>query len=270
MGPHPPDRKAARDAGAGAIASLRRGLNAKLAEIIRRDPERAANAVEVGLIDRRWLEDPAQHPVSTATPTEVLERFLQKSVEERPSTLNQLGLNTLQLLTVDGDRERAGGATEEITVVFTDLEGFTRYTSDEGDTAAIELLTELQRGVGPVVRSRGGRVVKRLGDGLMLSFPEPEAAVFAAVELLDVAPSPLRLRAGLHRGEAVVSSADVVGHMVNVAARVTEQAKGGEVLSTVEVRDAVGELRGVKWSKPRRIKAKGIPERIEVVAVTAA
>ena len=69
--------------------------------------------------------------------------------------------------------------------MFTDLEGFTRFTSRPGDEAAADLLAEHHRAVGPVVRSRGGRVVKRIGDGLMLAFPEPAAAVHAALELVD-------------------------------------------------------------------------------------
>ena len=109
-----------------------------------------------------------------------------------------------------------------MTIVFTDLEGFTRFTADHGDDAAIALLDDHHKLVGPIVRSRGGRIVKRLGDGLMLLFPAGEAAVLAALELQETAPDPLRLRAGVHLGEAVVTRDDVMGHVVNVAARVTE------------------------------------------------
>ena len=87
-------------------------------------------------------------------------------------------------------------------IVFTDLEGFTPFTAAHGDAAAQELVAEHHRTVGPIVRSRGGRIVKRLGDGLMLSFPSPESAVLGALELVDDPPAPLRLRAGvaLRRG----------------------------------------------------------------------
>ena len=112
-----------------------------------------------------------------------------------------------------------------MTVVFTDLEGFTSFTATEGDDAAAEMVSSHNRWVGPVVRSRGGHIVKRLGDGLMLSFIAPEAAVLAAVELVSDDPSPLRVRAGIHHGVAVVTHDDVVGHVVNVSARLTEQAR---------------------------------------------
>ena len=75
----------------------------------------------------------------------------------------------------------------------------------------------------------------------MLSFPSAEAAVHAALELVEV-PCELRLRAGVHSGEAVVTADDLIGHDVNIAARVAASATGGEVLATVAVRDQAGEL----------------------------
>ena len=120
-----------------------------------------------------------------------------------------------------------------------------------------------------MVRSRGGRVVKRLGDGLVLVFPSPEAAVLASIELLDGAPDPLRMRAGVHVGEAAVTRDDVMGHVVNMAARVTEQAKGGEVLVTSDVRDLVGELPGVRFGRARRARLKGVRGWVSVSPVEA-
>ncbi len=228
-----------------------------MADLIRRDPERAANAVEMGIIDRNWLERPGEHPIRSATPVQVVQRFLERSVEQRPSALNTMGLNTIQLLSWNAEDAREP-APATVAVVFTDLEGFTRFTADNGDEAALALLADHNRAVGPVVRSRGGRVVKRLGDGLMLAFPSPEAAVLAATELLDSAPAPLRMRAGVHAGEAAVSHDDMVGHVVNVAARVTEQARGGEVLATTDVRDLVGDLPGVQFGRARRLRLKGV------------
>lgn len=246
----------------------RKRLASRLASVIRSDPERAASAVEVGLIDRRWLEEPGKHPVSTAAPRDVLQRFLERSVEQKPSLVNQLGLTTLQLLSFEADRD-GPGATEPLTIMFTDLEGFTRFTSTEGDLAAIDLLTEHHRRVGPVVRSRGGKVVKRLGDGLLLSFPDPAAAALAGVELVVAAAGPLRLRAGMHLGEAVVTADDVVGHVVNIAARVTELADGGEVLATGDVRDAAADVPGLRFARPRQVRLKGISGKVGVWQATA-
>jgi adenylate cyclase len=103
-----------------------------------------------------------------------------------------------------------------------------------------------------------------MGDGLMLSFPAPEAAVLAALELVDAvdAAGPLRLRAGIHVGEAVVTHDDILGNAVNVAARITEDAQAGVVLASLDVRDAVRSqpepLRGVRFGRARRRRLKGM------------
>jgi class 3 adenylate cyclase len=164
----------------------------------------------------------------------------------------------------DDEREADGldGVPAELTIAFTDLQDFTTYTEVEGDAAASRLLIRHHRESGPIVRSRGGQVVKRLGDGLMLAFSSPEAAVLACLELGEAAPLPLR--AGIHGGTVVVTADDVIGRVVNVAARVTESAAGGELIVTDEVRKAVGELRGVAFCGPYPRRFKGIEVPVPV------
>ncbi len=246
--------------GEQALATLRRSMSERLADVIRTDPEWAAQAADVGLIDRAWLERPGENPFRTAPPTEMVQRFLERTTEQRPSVLASMGLNALQALSLvrTDSSTAATGLPTRVTVVFTDLEDFTRYTAEHGDEVAAALIAEHQRVVGPIVRSRGGRIVKRMGDGLMLSFPSPEAAVLAAVELVGEIHEPLRLRAGLHLGEAVQTQDDLFGHVVNVAARITEEASGGVVLASVDVREAVDPLRGVQFSRARRHRLKGV------------
>ncbi|NLV54058.1 MAG: adenylate/guanylate cyclase domain-containing protein [Acidimicrobiales bacterium] len=252
-----PSADDARQAGLRAVTSLQQGITERLARLIRSDEEWAAQAVDVGLVDRDWLDDPRANPARVAPPVEVLQRFLERTTEQRPSVLANLGLSALQAMSLVRS-DTGDGALSPVTVVFTDLEGFTSYTAAQGDDAAAHLVAEHNRWVGPVVRSRGGHVVKRLGDGLMLSFPAPEAAVLAAVELVSDDPGPLGVRAGLHHGEAIVSHDDVVGHVVNVAARLTEEARGSEVLASVDVRSAVSDLRGVRFDRARRYKLRGL------------
>lgn len=266
------DKEHARAAGQQVVQSLRGSLKERVAALLQRDPERLANAVELGLVRREFLEDPAGEPISRATPVEVVQRYLERSVEQQPSLIAALGLSTIQLLSVhrDDDADLGVGTATRLTVVFTDLEGFTRFTSREGDEAARELLDRYHRAVGPVVRSRGGRVVKRIGDGLLLTFLEPEAAVLACLELLDHQPAPLRMRAGIHAGDVLLTHDDVIGHTVNVAARVTESAKGGQVLASADVRAAAGALRGVAFGRARRRNFKGLGEPVVVCPVTPA
>jgi adenylate cyclase len=257
----------ASEAGKQALAALRRTVAERLVDALdERDPELLASLSDVGVVRRAWVEDPHSGPM-TEPPVEVVQRMLERAVERRPSTLANLGLSAVQLLSSPGGGPRPPdhGMSEYLVVMFTDLEGFTRYTSRQGDEAAGALLTEHHRVVGPIIRSRGGRIVKRLGDGLLLTFFEPEAAVLAGLELIAAEPAPLRLRAGLHVGEVLVVPDDVIGHVVNVAARVTELARGGQVMVTGEVRDAIGhDLDRVTFSRLRRKSLKGLDAPVGV------
>ncbi len=248
----------ARDVGEQALASLRRSVSERLAEVISSDPAWAAQAAEVGLVDRAWLESPSDRPFRTAPPLEMVQRFLERTAEQRPSVMASMGLNALQGLSLVRAAPEDLAAPVELAVMFTDLEGFTRYTAAHGDDAAASLIAEHQRVVGPVVRSRGGHIVKRMGDGLMLTFPAPEAAILAGLELVEAVRAPLALRAGLHVGEAVATHDDLFGHVVNIAARITEEASGGMVLCSVDVRDAVRPLAGVRFGRARRTRLKGV------------
>lgn len=158
------------------------------------------------------------------------------------------------------------GAPIELAVAFTDLEDFTAYTEAEGDSAASRLLIDHHRESVAIVRGRGGRVLKWLGDGLMLIFPEPEAAVLACLDLGEAAP--LRLRAGIHIGHVMVISDDVFGHVVNLAARVTGSAEGGELVVTDDVRRAVGDARGIAFHGPQLRCFKGIEDEVSVYVAT--
>jgi class 3 adenylate cyclase len=248
------------------MVSLRRVLARKAAELIRNDPDEAARALEMGIVDRRWLEQPGEHPISTSTPSEIIERFLERSVEQRPSRLASLGLNAVQLLSAHGAAESSD--PKLLAVVFTDLEGFTAFTDTHGDAAAVKLIGEHRQLAGPVVRQWSGRILKTLGDGLLCTFPDAEAGVRGALQLLETAPAPLRLRAGVHVGEAVVSQGDVMGHVVNVAARVTETADGGEVVVSAEAAALVSDVPNLRFGKVKSRRLKGVSERVGICTVT--
>jgi len=122
-------------------------------------------------------------------------------------------------------------------IAFLDISGFTSLTEEQGDEAAVALVGALEELVDTIVRSHRGRIVKRLGDGVMLHFTEPGRAVAAARELVTGAgPAGLPpARVGIDSGRAVFRDGDYYGRTVNVAARITDYAAPGEVL----VSDAV-------------------------------
>ena len=264
----------AKSAGRAAVHGFRRGVAQRVVEILRdKDPDVLNGLVEVGVVSRDFVDEPdANAPVRNAPPLTVIERLLERSIERKPSLMAAMGLSAIQLLAANDDEDdESTRSSTRMAVAFTDLEGFTRFTEKNGDEAASQLVAAHHRTIGPIVRSRGGRVVKRIGDGLLLTFPEPEAAVLACLELVDTPPMPLRLRGGIHVGDVVLTRDDVVGHVVNVAARVTESAKGGEVIVTGDVKDAVeAGLPRVAFGKPRRRTFKGLVEPIPVCRVTTA
>jgi adenylate cyclase len=253
----------AKRTGRRALRNARAQLVQRAMEQLQqRDPELVAKFTEPGFDGRNRLA--------------AIEVLLERTVERKPSLLAQAGLSAIQALQAAADEAadeqaalRAPGTAAEVTVVFTDLEGFTEWTAAEGDESASRLLAEHHRVVEPLIRGRAGRLVKRLGDGLLLTFPTPEAAVLACLELVDTQPEPLRLRAGCHLGPVVVTADDVIGHVVNLAARVAEVAGGAEVLATRDVCAAIGDgLPNVRFSDPRPEQFKGIKSEIPVCTVS--
>jgi adenylate cyclase len=123
-------------------------------------------------------------------------------------------------------------------VAFTDICGFTEFTAVRGDDDALRLLAAQEE----VVRSRlpdGARVVKEIGDGLLLWYPEPVAALTSAVafqegfkEQEEESELPLWVRIGIHWGVQTRRGDDLIGHDVNIAARVVDVAGPGEVVIT--------------------------------------
>lgn len=123
---------------------------------------------------------------------------------------------------------------------FLDITGYTRLTQESGDTAAADLAEHLGRLVQRPSLQHGGRPVKWLGDGVMIYFREPGPGVLAALQLVEgvVAAGLPPAHVGLHAGPVVFQAGDYYGQTVNIAARIADYARPGEVLVSESVRDA--------------------------------
>jgi len=125
-------------------------------------------------------------------------------------------------------------------VCFLDIAGYTRPTEEGGDEAAADLAERLAILVRRCSQQHGGQPVKWLGDGVMFFFPDPGQGVVAALDMVEgVATEGLPpARVGIHAGPVVFQEGDYFGRTVNVAARIAEYARPGEVLVSQEVVDA--------------------------------
>ena len=123
---------------------------------------------------------------------------------------------------------------------FLDITGYTRLTQERGDEAAADMAAQLGRLVQRTSVQHGGRPVKWLGDGVMFHFPNPGPGVEAALEMVDGVMSaglpPAHV--GLHAGPVIFQEGDYYGQTVNVASRIAEYARPGEVLVSQQVVDA--------------------------------
>jgi adenylate cyclase len=128
-----------------------------------------------------------------------------------------------------------------LTVLFTDIAGFTACVAARGDRAALRLVRQHDAAVLPAIREHSGRILKRLGDGVMAVFSTPTPALRAALEMQRAARR-VSLRIGIHDGPARSRDGDLIGHDVNVAARIASRALGGEILVSGAVRGGARDL----------------------------
>jgi adenylate cyclase len=168
------------------------------------------------------------------------------------------------VLRAEAALERAGLARRRPVrppaIAFLDLTGYTKLTEERGDRAAAELAGRLVEMVHEFAHRRGGRAVKLLGDGVMFHFPEPGQAVRCGLELVDRIPRVglPQARVGLHSGPVVFQDGDYFGGTVNIAARITDYARPGEVLVSDQVVADTDRLEAVRFEPVGPVSLKGL------------
>ncbi|MEO5899236.1 MAG: adenylate/guanylate cyclase domain-containing protein, partial [Ilumatobacteraceae bacterium] len=155
-----------------------------------------------------------------------------------------------------------GSDTGITTVVFADVVGSTPLIDALGDQAGTAaVVTQLDR-VRERLEAYGGREVKSLGDGLMLTFSSPRQAVaFALATQRALAGTAPPVRIGINTGEVFDAQTDPVGGAVNAAARIAGRASGGEVLIADVVRQLVGVVPTMRFADRGKVRLKGFVER---------
>jgi adenylate cyclase len=156
-------------------------------------------------------------------------------------------------------------------VCFLDITGYTRLTEERGDEAAADLAGRLAILVRRCSQQHGGQPVKWLGDGVMFYFPDPGSSVLAALEMVEgVATETLPpAHVGIHAGPVVFQEGDYFGRTVNIAARIAEYARPGEVLVTQEVVEQA-EGTAVTFTEIGPVELKGVSSTLRLHRASAA
>lgn len=161
-----------------------------------------------------------------------------------------------------------------IVIAFSDIEGSTALNERLGDRAWVALLGRHDRLIRRFVARHDGHIVKSQGDGFMIAFGRAEAAVRCGLEVQGaigtVAAGTVRVRIGIHLGRSVRRGDDLFGRNVAMAARVAGQARGGEILVSEEVRDAVAGQPDITVTAAREAELKGFRGTYHLYAIAAA
>lgn len=157
---------------------------------------------------------------------------------DREAVSREVSLGALQIWQAVTERVSGKPANAEVTLVFSDLVGFSSWSLTVGDDATLRLLRRVAQAYEPPLLEAGGRIVKRMGDGSMAVFTDPGTAVRAVLDAMSAVRSVEvdgycpRMRVGVHTGRPQRIGSDWLGVDVNIAARVMERAtRGGLIVS---------------------------------------
>lgn len=205
-------------------------------------------------------------------PAEVVARGVSALQPGRQSVVQELGLAGLQVWQSLSEATGRGHGDRQLAILFTDLVGFSGWALRAGDAATLELLRAVGTGLEHAVTAHDGRIVKRLGDGVMATFPAARPAVEAALDAqaaiadIDLDGHTPKMRAGVHWGSPRKLGGDYLGVDVNVAARVGAAAKADQVLISDAVVAQI-DPDGLRIGRARRLRAAGAPRDLHVSVV---
>jgi len=153
----------------------------------------------------------------------------------------------------------------DLAIGFSDLRGFTSYTAERGNQQAFRVAQAFAGLVGDEVDRHGGRVLKTYGDGIMTSYDEVGSALHCVSamqkslsEFNETQDEPLSAGIGLAWGSVLETDDDVFGHSVNVAKRLADVAKGGQIVVPAAICEHAGDESGFVFRKVGEKTLKGL------------
>ncbi|HKB52231.1 MAG TPA: adenylate/guanylate cyclase domain-containing protein [Solirubrobacterales bacterium] len=208
----------------------------------------AAMAVMPPVARRVRRNPPIQRLIARLRRQSAIDRVLSWAEDEQP------------------DLKRATAPDGTVTVLFTDIEDSTKLNERLGDQGWIEVLRAHNQVVHDCVRGHGGYEVKSQGDGFMIAYPSARRGLECAIDMQrNLAGAnggdltePLRVRIGLHTGEAIREGDDFYGRSVTLAARIADEAEGGEILASSLVRELAASGGDIFFEEAGEVRLKGL------------
>ena len=156
-----------------------------------------------------------------------------------------------------------------VTLCFIDLTGFVRYTEEEGEEEALDVVERFIETVEATLPAEA-TIVKTIGDEVMIVSPDPASLTEWAVGFLALFQERPRPRVGIHHGYAVYRDGDYFGTEVNLVHRIVNRALGGEVLVTDRVVESIGKNEYLNFEPIGGVELKGFPEPTPLYVVRPA
>lgn len=190
-----------------------------------------------------------------------------------PTAILLLLAGVVAALGASRTRRLVAHALDTVTFLFADLRDYTPFLESHGDTAGAALVAEYRRIVRAEIARTGGREVKTEGDSFLVAFGSAHQAVDCAVGILRAGAGnrkrdvPLDIGIGINAGEPVIQDGDYVGLAVNVAARLGQQARAGELLVSELVRGLTRSSSAFPMERREGLVLKGIADPPTVYAL---
>lgn len=184
-------------------------------------------------------------PLASPIMDYVHQRYLQHFVEQ--DVVNHMETE------LDGD---AALGRLRVAIAFADLAGYTRFTEQEGEEEALSYVERFIDAISETLPD-DARIVKTIGDGVMIVGSDVRALVDWAVGFQRLFPDRPRARIGVHYGPTLYRDGDYFGREVNLTARVVARAQGGEVLVSDSAVEAVGTVAHLAFETIGVVKLKG-------------
>ncbi|MFL5867792.1 MAG: MerR family transcriptional regulator [Thermoleophilaceae bacterium] len=186
-------------------------------------------------------------PLASPLMDYVHQRFLQHYIEQ-----DVVGHMEIELDGEDLGRLR-------VAIAFADLAGYTRFTEEEGEEEALSFVERFVEGVNATL-PEDARVIKTIGDEVMIVGQDAGALTDWAVGFMRLFSERPQPRIGVHYGATLYRDGDYYGREVNLVSRVVARARGGEVLVTDAVMDAVKDSGHLGFEGIGSVKLKGFDE----------